>query len=199
MRTLDEVKQEYLQRALERPIEAYSIRNANGQVVARSTIRQHHAFTNAQDEAYAAQHYTLSERFKNRSGNVINYYWMEPSEKDLFQSSDGQFYKSSELPENDDTFVKRRYADTMRAERNARISDTDNYIRLPDITVQSESRAKRMSLTDSDREELNAYRQQLRDLTDQADFPFVEWPDFPVALAYELQQKVNARKGGTNA
>lgn len=56
-----------------------------------------------------------------------------------------------------------------------------------------------MSLTDSDREELNAYRQQLRDLTDQADFPFVEWPDFPVALAYELQQKVNARKGGTNA
>ena len=97
MKTLDEVKQEYLKQALAHPIEPWSIRDANGRVVARSTIKQHHAFVNAQDEAYAAQHYKLSERFKNQEGKFINYYWMEPSEKGLFKSSDGQFYKAADL------------------------------------------------------------------------------------------------------
>lgn len=203
MKTLDEVKQEYLKQALSHPIEPWSIRDANGRVVARSTIKQHHAFVNAQDEAYAAQHYKLSERFKNEEGKFINYYWMEPSEKGLFKSSDGQFYKAADLPETDDTFVKRRYSDTIRAERNARISDTDDYIRLPDITIQSQAKAKRAPLTNEDRAELESYRQALRDMTDLEGFPFVQWPEFPTALAYELQQKVNERnqkrQGGFNA
>ena len=128
---------------------------------------------------------------------------MEPSEPGLFKSSDGQFYKAADLPETDDTFVKRRYSDTIRAERNARISDTDDYIRLPDITIQSQAKAKRVPLTNEDRAELESYRQALRDMTDLDGFPFVEWPEFPAALAYELQQKINSRqnmsKGGMNA
>ena len=193
MTTLSDVQQKYLSEALSRPIEKYCIQDHTGRIVARSNSPVVHVFNNETDDAYAAEHYKLKEVF-----NGMKFWRGAKSPEGLFQSSDGQFYKSSELPENDDTFVKRRYADTMRAERNARISDTDNYIRLPDMTVQSESRAKRMALTDSDREELKDYRQQLRDLTDQADFPFVEWPDFPVALAYELQQKVNARNNGIN-
>lgn len=193
MTTLSDVQQKYLSEALSRPIEKYCIQDHTGRIVARSNSPVVHVFNNETDDAYAAEHYKLKEVF-----NGMKFWWGAESPEGLFQSADGQFYKSSELPENDDTFVKRRYADTMRAERNARISDTDNYIRLPDMTVQSESRAKRMALTDSDREELKDYRQQLRDLTDQADFPFVEWPDFPVALAYELQQKVNARNHGIN-
>lgn len=194
MKTLDEVKQEYLKQALAHPIEPWSIRDANGRVVARSTIKQHHAFVNAQDEAYAAQYYKLSERFKNEEGKFINYYWMEPSEKGLFKSSDGQFYKAADLPETDDTFVKRRYSDTIRAERNARISDTDDYVKLPDITVARSAGVKRSALEEADRVALETYRQQLRDLTEQDGFPFVEWPEFPAALAYELQQKVDARQ-----
>lgn len=193
MTTLSDVQQKYLSEALSRPIEKYCIQDHTGRIVARSNSPVVHVFNNETDDAYAAEHYKLKEVF-----NGMKFWWGVEAPAGLFQSADGQFYKSSELPENDDTFVKRRYADTMRAERNARISDTDNYIRLPDMTVQSESRAKRMALTDSDREELKDYRQQLRDLTDQADFPFVEWPDFPVALAYELQQKVNARNHGIN-
>lgn len=193
MTTLSDVQQKYLSEALSRPIEKYCIQDHTGRIVARSNSPVVHVFNNETDDAYAAEHYKLKEVF-----NGMKFWWGVEAPAGLFQSADGQFYKSSELPENDDTFVKRRYADTMRAERNARISDTDNYIRLPDMTVQSESRAKRMALTDSDREELKDYRQQLRDLTDQADFPFVEWPDFPVALAYELQQKVNARNNGIN-
>lgn len=191
MKTLEEVKLEYLAQALSKPIEKYCIQDHTGRIVARSNNPVVHVFNNETDDAFAAEHYKLKEVF-----NGMKFWWGVEAPEGLFQSADGQFYKSSELPENDDTFVKRRYADTMRAERNARISDTDNYIRLPDMTVQSESRAKRMALAESDREELKDYRQQLRDLTDQADFPFVEWPDFPAALAYELQQKVNARNNG---
>lgn len=191
MTTLSDVQQKYLSEALSRPVEKYCIQDHTGRIVARSNSPVVHVFNNETDDAYAAKHYKLKEVY-----NGMKFWWGVESPAGLFQSADGQFYKSSELPENDDTFVKRRYADTMRAERNARISDTDNYIRLPDITVQSESSAKRMALAESDREELKDYRQQLRDLTDQADFPFVEWPDFPAALAYELQQKVNARNNG---
>lgn len=58
-------------------------------------------------------------------------------------------------------------------------------------------------MTNEDRAELESYRQALRDMTDLEGFPFVEWPEFPTALAYELEQKVNSRnqmsKGGRNA
>lgn len=112
---------------------------------------------------------------------------------ELYQSADGKYYAQAELLENSDDFCKERYANEIKAERNARISDTDDYVKLPDITVARSAGAKRSALEDADRTALETYRQALRNLPEVEGFPFVQWPEFPAALAYELQQKVNAR------
>ena len=112
---------------------------------------------------------------------------------ELYQSSDGKYYAQADLPENSDEFCTQRYSNEIKSERNARISDTDDYVKLPDITVARSAGAKRSALDDADRISLETYRQALRDLTEAQGFPFVAWPEFPAALAYELQQKVNAR------
>lgn len=112
---------------------------------------------------------------------------------ELYQSADGKYYTQADLPENTDAFCTQRYANEIKSERNARISDTDDYVKLPDITVARSAGAKRSALDDADRISLETYRQALRDLTEAQGFPFVAWPEFPAALAYELQQKVNAR------
>lgn len=103
----------------------------------------------------------------------------------LYQSSDGCFYTKPNLPEQRDDFCLEKYSAEIKSERNARSAG-----------------AKRSALEEEDRTELETYRQALRDLTEAQGFPFVEWPEFPAALAYELQQKVNARqnmRGGFNA
>lgn len=117
---------------------------------------------------------------------------------ELYQSADGKYYTQADLPENSDAFCKERYSNEIKSERNARISDTDDYVKLPDITVARSAGAKRSALEEVDRVALEIYRQRLRDLTDQDGFPFVEWPIFPTALAYELQQKINARQNMRN-
>lgn len=117
---------------------------------------------------------------------------------ELYQSADGKYYTQADLPENTDAFCTQRYSNEIKAERNARISDTDDYVKLPDITVARSAGAKRSALEEVDRVALEIYRQRLRDLTDQDGFPFVEWPIFPTALAYELQQKINARQNMRN-
>ena len=112
---------------------------------------------------------------------------------ELYQSLDGKYYSQADLPENSDDFCTQRYSNEIKAERNARISDTDDYVKLPDITVARSAGAKRSALEDTDRAALETYRQALRNLPEQTGFPFVAWPEFPSALAYELQQKVDAR------
>lgn len=193
MKTLDEVKQEYLQEALKRPLSRYSLKNANGKIVVESNSQAQHAFTDEQDEDYARQHYKVSENFKTSEGKVITFWKMELSPSGLFRSADGNYYTENELPENDDDFIKSKYSDVIKVERNARICDTDDYIKLTDITVQKMAKAKRTALSDEDRAYLEAYRQALRNMPEIADFPFVDWPEFPSALAYELQQKVESR------
>ena len=187
--TLTEIKQKYLAEAMARPIEKYCIRDHEGRIVARSNSPVVHVFNNEEDDAYAAEHYTLKEVF-----NGMKFWLGEESPTGLYQSADGQFYTESELPENTDAFCTQRYANEVKAERNARISDTDDYVKLPDITVARSAGAKRSALEDADRVALETYRQALRDLTEAQGFPFVAWPEFPTALAYELQQKVDARQ-----
>lgn len=198
MTTLAEIKQKYLAAAKARPIEKYCIRDHEGKIVARSNSPVVHVFNNETDDAYAAEHYTLKEVF-----NGMKFWIGEESPTGLYQSADGQFYTESELPENSDAFCKERYSNEIKAERNARISDTDDYVKLPDITVAKAAGAKRSALDDADRISLEAYRQALRNLPELEGFPFVSWPVFPTALAYELQQKVDARQnmrqGGFNA
>lgn len=193
MKTLEEVRQEMLAKAMGRPLAKYSLKDSDGRIVVSSNAPSQHAFTDPKDEAYAESHYKLSEKFKRDDGTIINFWKMEPSPKGYFQSADGNFYLSAELPELDDNFIKKRYELEVRGERNARISDTDKYVQLPDITVQSAAKAKRAQLTEADRQALLNYRQVLKDLPDQPGFPFIDYPDFPDALAYELEQAVNAR------
>ena len=187
--TLTEIKQKYLAAAKAKPIEKYCIKDHTGRIVARSNSPVVHVFNNEEDDAYAAEHYTLKEVF-----NGMKFWQGELSPAGLFQSADGQFYTETELPENSDAFCKERYSNEIKAERNARISDTDDYVKLPDITVARSAGAKRSALEDADRTELETYRQALRNLPEVEGFPFVPWPEFPSALAYELQQKVDARQ-----
>ena len=193
MKTLEEVKQEMLSRAMNRPLSKYSLKDSDGRIAVSSNSPGQHAFIDAKDEAFAQSHYTLSERFKREDGTIIKYWKLEPSPKGYFQSADGDYYLSTELPELDDKFVQERYELEVRGERNARISDTDKYVQLPDITVQSAAKAKRSQLTEEDRQALLDYRQALKDLPDQPGFPFIDYPEFPDALAYELEQAVDAR------
>ena len=188
MTTLSEIKAQYLAAAKAKPIEKYCIKNHEGKIVARSNSPVVHVFNNEEDDAYAAEHYTLKEVF-----NGMKFWQGELSPAGLFQSADGQFYTETELPENTDAFCKERYSNEIKAERNARISDTDDYVKLPDITVARSAGAKRSALEDADRTALETYRQALRNLPEVEGFPFVPWPEFPTALAYELQQKVTAR------
>lgn len=203
MKTLEQVRQEMLAKAMSHPLAKYSLKDSVGKVVVSSNSPGQHAFTDPKDEAYAESYYTLSERFKRDDGVIIKYWKLELSPQGYFNSADGNYYLSTELPELDNEFVKQRYEQEVRGERNARISDTDRYVQLPDITVQSAARAKRAQLTEEDRQTLLNYRQELKDLPDKEGFPFVEYPDFPAALAYELEQAVNARnsmrQGGFNA
>lgn len=189
MTTLAEIKAKYLAAALARPIEKYCIRDHEGKIVARSNSPVVHVFNNEADDAYAAEHYTLKEVF-----NGMKFWQGELSPAGLYASADGQFYTETELPENSDDFCTQRYSNEIKAERNARISDTDDYVKLPDITVARSAGAKRSALEDADRVALETYRQALRNLPEVEGFPFVAWPTFPAALAYELQQKVNARQ-----
>lgn len=106
---------------------------------------------------------------------------------------DGSLYEDFELPEQDQSKCLTKYTAEVKAERNARISDTDSYIQVSDMTVQSVAKAKRTALTDEQKEAIKEYRQALRDLPEQAGFPFVQFPALPECIAYEAQQKIDSR------
>ena len=113
---------------------------------------------------------------------------------DLYRSTiDGQLYEQAQLPENDQSKCLEKYTQAVKSERNVRIADTDSYIQLTDVTVQLIPKAKRAALTDEQKEAIKEYRQALRDLSEQAGFPFVQFPELPECIAYEAQQKIDSR------
>ena len=121
----------------------------------------------------------------------------EPVTVAMYRSTiDGALYVENELPENDQAKCLAKYSSEVKAERNARISDTDSYIQVSDMTVMAKAKAKRSALTDDDKEAIKTYRQALRDLPEKEGFPFVSFPELPSCVAYECQQKIDSRNGG---
>lgn len=243
MTTLAEIKQQYLTKALSKPVAKYGVKMGNGRITSLSDVqgfwvepcsielialvdKKYLKGAKVQEEIpieplnrpegfqYGYDLYTFTTpnlKADNLKVEVLERPLIGKAKvkfkagqqfavksqlitDELYQSADGKYYAQADLPENSDDFCKERYSNEIKAERNARISDTDDYVKLPDITVARSAGAKRSALEDDDRTELETYRQALRDLTEAQGFPFVAWPEFPAALAYELQQKVTARQ-----
>lgn len=192
MKTLSEVKAEYLEEALSSPVGGYVVMDRNGKVAAHSNSEFVHCFVDPLDlEAARAAGYECKD--EEIDGRVLTWVTAKERPGELFRSADGGYYTAATLPENDDAFVTECYAQTVRSERNARISDTDCYIQLTDMTVQKESKVAREALTDEERAEVMTYREALRDMPAQKGFPFVEYPTMPACIAYECGQKADAR------
>lgn len=189
-KTLSEVKAEMLQDALNRPIGAYSVFNRNGKVLAHSAGQFEHIFTEDADKTWALangyQHYdeTMDD------GRVLTFFKAKPSPEGLYQSADGSFYTQANLPENTDSFVTEQYAAKQRAERDMRLSDTDKYAQISDVTVKVAENEQRRQLTEAEKDDVSTYRQILRDLPEQEGFPFVDFPTIPTCIAYEVSQAI---------
>lgn len=192
MKTLQEVKAAYLNEALSSPVGGYVVMDRTGKVAAHSNSGFVHCFADPLDlEAARAAGYECKD--EEIDGRVLTWVTAKERPGELFRSADGGYYTEANLPEHDDAFVTERYAAEVRAERNARISDTDCYVQLADMTVQKESKVAREALTDEERAEVMTYREALRDMPAQKGFPFVEYPTMPACIAYECGQKAEFR------
>lgn len=194
VKTLSEVKAKMLQDALQRPIGAFSVFNRNGKVLAHSKGAFEHIFTEEADKTWAIangyQHYdeTMDD------GRVLTFFKAKPSPDGLYQSADGSFYTQANLPENRDSFVTAQYTSKQKAERNTRLSDTDKYAQISDVTVKVAENEQRRQLTDAEKAEVSTYRQNLRDLPEKEGFPFVDFPTLPTCIAYEVSQAIAQRE-----
>ena len=193
-KTLSEVKAEMLQDALQRPIGAFSVFNRKGKVLAHSKGAFEHIFTEDADKTWAIangyQHYdeTMDD------GRVLTFFKAKSSPDGLYQSADGSFYTQANLPENTDSFVTENYAAKQRAERGMRLSDTDKYAQISDVTVKVAENEQRRQLTDAEKADVSTYRQNLRDLPEQEGFPFIDFPTIPTCIAYEVNQAIAQRE-----
>lgn len=193
MKTLSEVKAEMLEAAKSKPIGDYAVFDRNGNVAAHSSFEFPHCFIDEADLEWAkANGYRTQE--EEVDGKTLTWVYAKAVTDELVQSADGQYYLVEKLPENGDEFVTEQYSALVKSERNSRISDTDDYEKLSDITVQKSARAKREALTDEEKTEVLAYRQSLRDFPQVEGFPFVEYPDIPECIAYECGQKIEQRE-----
>lgn len=193
MKTLAEVKAGYLARAKSKALSDQVILDRNGKVVASSAKPFQHIYTSAEDIEWAkAQGKKYKEETMDDGRKLLFFSsWTRPTP--MLQSLDGQYYEEANLPEQSDSFVTERYAVEIRAERNARLSDTDDYIKMQDMTVKKSAKASREALTDEERADVLAYREALRDLPTVEGFPFVEYPTIPACIEYECGQKADAR------
>lgn len=111
----------------------------------------------------------------------------------MYQSVFGGYYTEDELPEQDQAKCLERYSNDVKAERNARLSDTDVYVQVTDMTVKKAEGEQRSALTEAELEAVKAYRTALRDITEVQGFPFVALPEIPSCIAIEAQAKIDQR------
>lgn len=111
----------------------------------------------------------------------------------MYQSVFGGYYVESELPEQDQTKCLERYSNAVKAERNARLADTDVYVQVTDMTVKKSADKQRSALTESELDVIKRYRTELRNLPEAEGFPFVSMPTIPDCIAIEAQAKIDQR------
>lgn len=198
MVTLQEIKQQYLDKALNTPINSYCIKDRHGNILAQSNVKNVHIYTDDADKEWAIEgnHYKVESTFEadRPDGKVLlTRFWMKPSDDSLLRSLDGKYYTYANLPEQNDDFVLENYKKEIKGERNSRLYDTDKYMQTPDITVKRSENGNSEPLTDEDKDYLTVYRMALRDMPELENFPFVEFPPLPECLAYELQKQIDYR------
>ena len=171
-KTLEEVKAEYLSAAKNRQCGAWVVKDPEtGSVIANSAQKFRHSFDKGASWVESVQQ-------------------VDP----LYRSADGTYYAEAYLPEQSDEFCTQHYAAEVRNERNSRISDTDSYVQLADVTVKKTRDAQRSALTDEEKAEILAYRTALRDLPETSGWPFVDFPNPPSCIEQEVQAKVEQRE-----
>ena len=111
---------------------------------------------------------------------------------------DGQLYEDASLPEQDQANCLTKYTSEVKAERNARLSDTDIYVQVIDMTVKKSADKQRSALTESELDVIKQYRTELRNLPEQEGFPFVSMPTIPDCVAIEAQAKIDQRNSMEN-
>ena len=72
MKTLEEVKQEMLSRAMNRPLSKYSLKDSDGRIAVSSNSPGQHAFIDAKDEAFAQSHYTCQKDLNEKTEPLSN-------------------------------------------------------------------------------------------------------------------------------
>ena len=116
----------------------------------------------------------------------------------MYQSVFGGYYIESELPEQDQSKCLERYSNAVKAERNARLADTDVYVQVTDMTVKKSADKQRSALTESELDVIKRYRTELRNLPEAEGFPFVSMPTIPDCIAIEAQAKIDQRNSMEN-
>ena len=193
MKTLSEAKAEYLEEALSSPVGGFVVFDRTGKVMAHSASPFVHCFVDPLDLEWArANGYECKD--EEIDGRVLTWVTAKERPGELFRSADGGYYAAASLPENDDAFVTERYAAQVRSERNARLSDTDDYIKMPDMTVKGSAGEARTALADDDKMSILRYRQELRDMPATEGFPFVDYPVAPDCIKYEAEQAIERRE-----
>ena len=194
MKTLAEVKAGYLARAKSKALSDQVILDRNGRVVASSAKPFQHIYTGAEDIEWAkAQGKKYKEETMDDGRKLLFFSsWARPTP--MLQSLDGQYYEEANLPEQSDSFVTERYAVEVRAERDARLSDTDKYVQLSDVTVKGSAGKARAALTDDQKTAILKYREELRDMPATEGSPFVEYPTAPDCILYEVSQAIERRE-----
>lgn len=194
MKTLAEVKAGYLARAKSKALADQVVTDRNGKVVASSAKPFQHIYSNAEDIEWAkAQGKKYKEETMDDGRKLLFFSsWARPTP--MLQSLNGQYYEEANLPEQSDSFVTERYAVEVRAERDARLSDTDKYVQLSDVTVKGSAGKARTALTDDQKTAVLKYREELRDMPATEDFPFVDYPVAPDCILYEVSQAIERRE-----
>lgn len=193
-KTLSEVKAEMLKEAQDKPLGNFCILNRNGKILAHSAGEFEHIYTDEADLEWAKANGYSTREEEMDDGRVLTFVTAKPKEEDMYQSADGAYYVETKLPENEDSFVTEKYSAKQKSERNQRITDTDDYERLADITVQREEGGKRIALTEDEKAEVKTYRQALRDWPTVSGFPFVDFPEIPECIRYECEKLIKQRE-----